>query len=91
MSRKVNWDADEDYPDRADLDADYGPDEPLSRAFCDIYVVHGPHAYRALDRQHYDCPGLTDVELAYDPGTCEHGMRADLCAGPGHYPPDGPD
>ena len=23
-----------------------------------------------------------------DRGTCEHGMAADLCAGPGHYPMD---
>lgn len=23
-----------------------------------------------------------------DRGTCEHGMSADLCAGPGHYPVD---
>ena len=23
-----------------------------------------------------------------DPGKCEHGLSADLCAGPGHYPAD---
>lgn len=62
--------------------------EPTPRAFCDQYVVHEPHVYQALNRNMYDCPGLSAEALAYDPGTCHHGMSADLCmdpVGPHHF------
>lgn len=63
--------------------------EPLARGFCDNYEVHEPHVYRALNQNMYDCDGLTEAQLAeldaYDPGTCEHGLSADLCGGPMHW------
>jgi hypothetical protein len=40
-----------------------------------------------LLRDGYEPPPLTEAELA----ECEHGLSAALCAGPGHYPPDGAD
>jgi len=62
------------------------------RAFCDEYVVHEPHVYVAINANMYSCSGLTVADLAeidaYDPGTCEHGLSADLCSGPSHYPMD---
>lgn len=33
--------------------------------------------------------GWTDTTTYDDAGTCEHGLSASLCAGPGHYPMDG--
>jgi hypothetical protein len=72
----------------------YEPEPPAPRAFCDGYEAHEPHHYVALNGNTYSCPGLTAEALAeleaYDPGTCEHGLSADLCAGPGHYPMDRP-
>lgn len=69
------------------------PEEPLTPgAFCDFYEAHEPHVYVALNAETYSCPGLSAGELeeldAYDPGTCEHGLSADLCSGPMHYPAD---
>lgn len=71
---------------------DYYEDVPNGKAFCDGFEVHEPHTYVAINGGLYDCDGLTAEQLAaieaYDPGTCEHGLSADLCAGPMHYPPD---
>lgn len=32
--------------------------------------------------------GLENAIPAVEVETCEHGLSADLCAGPGHYPTD---
>lgn len=73
----------EDYED------DY---EPSPFAFCDEYEAHEPHHYVAINQNVYSCPGMSAEEYeewaAYDPGVCEHGLSADLCSGPMHYPPD---
>lgn len=73
---------------------DWEPIEPLPLAFCDQYVVHEPHIYRAINGNWYDCRlGLTqddlnaiEAEAALPP--CEHGLSATMCAGPNHYPMD---
>lgn len=74
----------EDYPEEEFYDP-----EPVTRGFCDGYEVHEPHVYVAINQNLYSCPGLTQEQLdemdAYDPGTCEHGLSADLCSGPMHY------
>lgn len=83
------WQAD----DVADLDLWADDPERTPAAFCDVYAVHEPHAYRALNRNTYLCPGFTDDDLgeverlAAEP-LCEHGLSAWLCAGPNHYPSD---
>lgn len=69
------------------------PEEQTPAAFCDQYNAHESHVYIAINGNTYACPGLTSAELAaieaYDPGTCAHGMNADLCADPiNHYPRD---
>jgi len=72
-------------------DDDDGPyyDGPISLSFCDGYKVHAPHVYVARNSEMYSCPGLSVEEMtedaAYDPGTCKHGLSADLCSGPFHY------
>lgn len=74
---------------------DWYPEEPGDRlyAFCDQYVVHEAHTYRALNGNTYRCSGFdaedeaaVRAEALRPP--CEHGLSASLCAGPGHYPPD---
>jgi hypothetical protein len=80
-----------DYQDPDWFDSDY---QPIPHSYCDKYVVEEPHIYVAINGGLYSCPGLTADQLAeleaYDPGTCEHGLNADLCYGPMHYPPDLP-
>jgi hypothetical protein len=71
----------------------YDRAEPApARAFCNSYTAHEAHVYVALNSEMYACPGLTAGDLAdhlaYDPGTCEHGLSADLCSGPNHYGAD---
>lgn len=61
--------------------------------FCDDYVVHEAHTYRALNGTNYRCSGLDVAMLAgifeeADAPSCEHGLSASLCAGPMHYPAD---
>lgn len=64
-------------------------DQPSRNAYCDVYEVHDGHIYRALNGNHYDCPGLSAgdhaslIESAND--VCEHGMSAALCGGPMHW------
>ena len=31
---------------------------------------------------------MSTISATFNEGTCEHDMSADLCYGPGHYPPD---
>ena len=64
--------------------------DALPRAFCDVYVVHAPHTYFALNHNVYDCAGFTqddldECERIANLPPCEHGMSADLCTGPNHY------
>lgn len=76
-------------------DEDYWEDnawdgEPTPRAFCDVYDVHEPHWYRALNRNDYSCPGLTVAELAEierieNEPLCEHQLSARQCGGPMHW------
>ena len=47
------------------------------------YCAYDDVAYM-LVRDGWTPPPLTEAELA----TCEHGLSARLCAGPGHYPMD---
>ncbi len=80
-----------DFTDEYYDDGEY---EPPARAFCDNYVAHEPHTYTAINHQDYSCAGLTAAELAEiiefedHEGTCEHGLRENLCVGPMHYPDD---
>lgn len=78
------------HADRYDLDQE-GIGVPP--AFCDDYsAAHESHIYTAINGRTYNCVGITAAELAELEAranlTCEHGMSLDLCAGPGHYPPD---
>ena len=84
---------DEDYEEDGPGYRDFPGDNDGDPAFCDEYVVHEPHVYRALNGTNYRCCGLDaeamaalEAEAARPP--CEHGLSAALCAGPGHYPPD---
>jgi len=75
------------------MTTDWETAEPAApRAYCDGHEIHERHHYVALNGNTYSCPGLSAAELAewdaYDPGTCEHGLSADLCSGPSHYPMD---
>lgn len=84
------WDDDGYDPDYYEIDF---PSDLQRRAFCDVYEVHAAHNYRAINTNHYDCPGLTHGDLAEceriaNLPPCEHGLSADLCAGPNHYPAD---
>lgn len=84
------------YPCHVHTDGEWDGDddgEPTPRAFCDGYTVHDPHAYRAVNGNTYDCPGFDADDMAElvrkeNEPPCEHGLSADLCAGPMHYPPD---
>lgn len=64
--------------------------EPTPRAFCDVYTVHEPHTYLAINTNVYACPGfsaqdLVDLEALENAAPCEHGLSAHLCNGPNHY------
>lgn len=83
------------YQIMSETQAEYEPEEdwydpePVDRAFCDSYEVHEPHIYTAINANLYDCPGLTESQLAEieerSEETCEHGLSAWLCSGPNHY------
>lgn len=96
-----NWDSDGfsdiemSAQDELDYDSqDWEDDwcEPLPSSFCDGYSVHETHSYWAINGNVYMCSGLSEQQLAdlekYEDnvGECEHGLRSDICAGPGHYP-----
>jgi hypothetical protein len=68
---------------------DYFPEE-RRMAFCDEYVLHEGHTYRALNGNTYSCPGfiqedLDELERIANLPPCQHGMSAQLCSGPQHY------
>lgn len=72
-----------------EYDYDY-PEDPIPGAFCDVYDIHEPHVYTALNQRFYRCPGMSREQaekLESDP-ECEHGLSQSLCAGPNHYPTD---
>jgi hypothetical protein len=81
------------YADWYDLDA-LGDNAPLPPAYCDVYHVHDPHTYTAINHRVYSCAGMTAAELdeldaLADAEPCPHGLSAHLCADPiNHYPPD---
>jgi hypothetical protein len=69
-------------------------DFPIHNAFCDSYEPHAGHVYNAINSETYRCPGITQADLddmeRRAKVECEHGLSADLCAGPMHYPSDRP-
>lgn len=82
-----------DHDDDAERERWEAEMPPTLPAFCDQYVVHEPHVYRAVNGETYKCPGWDEkdeaalrAEMLEPP--CEHGLSARLCTGPGHYPPD---
>lgn len=82
------WSEDPNWQD--DWFPDFPGDTQSKAAFCDTYEAHEAHNYRAVNHNYYNCPGLTAEDLieleSRADELCEHGMSADLCAGPMHYP-----
>lgn len=76
-----------------ELEDHWYDDEPITRTFCDNYIVHLGHCYQAINGNVYQCVGLSNQDMAdmialSNRPPCEHGLSADLCYGFGHYPPD---
>lgn len=68
---------------------DFREDVKGNPGFCDYYEVHEAHNYRAVNHNHYNCPGFTQADLdellAQANDRCEHGLSAQLCGGFNHY------